>query len=187
MKHAIIVISVVTALSVNACRNEKKKDTWQEQRQTEIHNFDSSRSTVGDLEKILNDTSDKGSIRVKFPTGEWNFYCNGCAKLPTKEIWATIEFTVDDISEKSIGDWIEKNKIKGVHIQIDSSQPAEKFFVLEKILRGRGIIYWVGLEGSLGRDMIRLRETDGNERAAATDSKAEQAVPVQTPPDYTPK
>ena len=169
---------------VNACRHEHKRDSWRDEHQTVIQNFDSNRSTVGDMGKILSEASEKGSIRVIFPTGEWNYYCNGCAKLPTKEKWATIQFGADEISDNSIGDWIEKNRIKGVHIQIDSSQPAEKFLILEKILRGHGIIYWMGSENNRGLDIIVLRETDGNELATANDSKVEEGVdgkPPETP------
>ncbi len=174
MKRAIIALSLLTAFSVNACKHEKKTVSWLEDRQTEIHNFDSSRSTVKDMRKIINDASEKGSIRVLFPTGEWHYYCNHCRKLPTKEKWATIEFTADEISGKSIGDWIETNRVKGVHIQIDPSQPAEKFFTLEKILRGHEIIYWVEFEENRGREMVVLRETDGNVRATATDSEVDK-------------
>ncbi len=161
MKHSPLVFSLVTILSLSACKHEHEEG-WRVANQTVIHDFDSSRPTVKDLVKIIDASTEEGFIRVIFPTGQWNWNSTS-SRLPTKEKRATIEFRADDISERSIRDWIEKNQIKGVFIQIDYNQPAEKFFILEKILRDLRIIYWVGRGVNIDPDKIVLQETDGKE------------------------
>lgn len=125
-----------------------------------VDQFDSERSTVSDLIDAIDKVASEGAVDVKFPTGEWHWYCPQCARnewnnLPKKETLANIEVRANSWTTEELSKWLTANKIRAVELSIDPDQPAEKFFRLEKLLRESGVKYWVSTGGEPGTIAIQ--------------------------------
>lgn len=127
--------------------------------------FDVERSTAGALLEVIEKAAKQGATRVRFSSGEWNWYDLGRLDLPKKEKYVSKEFPAKSRELASrIETWVEENGVKGVVVLLDPEIPAKWFFVVEVTLRKKGVVYWVASEKNLAKGGVRLQETDGNVR-----------------------
>ena len=164
LKSIAVAHSFLMFIPISACKPTVSKSTERHQvalkNMVVVDQFDAERSTVSDLIDAINKVASEGAADVRFPTGEWHWYCPHCESnewnnLPKKETLANIEVRADSWTTEELSKWFTANKIRAVNLSIDPDQPAEKFFRLEKLLRERGVKYWVSTGGEPGAIAIQ--------------------------------
>ena len=118
--------------------------------------------TLQEFEKIVRNAAKEGAIRVRFSSGEWNWYCPGHDKLPKKEKFSKWSSKAKKIDHDLVR-WLNANKVKGVQIFIASDADLKTYFDIERILRKHKVVYWiVSPEPKKNRGQgVYLYETDG--------------------------
>lgn len=125
-----------------------------------IHEFDSKKATIDDLNRVLIEAAEKGANWVQFPAGQWRWYCPGCEQLPEKSQFARMEVKTAQMEEGIILNWLRANRVKGVDIQMNPGESAECFFKLEAVLRKRRIANWLIADEGCPPGTVVIQETD---------------------------
>jgi hypothetical protein len=184
LKSIAVAHCFLMLIPISACKPTASKSTERHQEALKnmvvVDQFDSDRSTISNLIDAINKVASEGAADVRFPTGEWHWYCPHCARnewndLPKKETLANIEVRADSLTTEELSKWLTANQIRGVSLSIDPNQPAEMFFRLEKVLRERGIKYWVSSDAPPGG--IVIEETYQDYSTSPNNQEIEQAAP----------
>lgn len=98
---------------------------------------------IAEFGQLVQDAAEKGTVRVKFPSGEWNWYSAVHMEIPQKKELAKWESKTNTFNKTALKQWIINNKVAAVQIYLGSDIDPKIYFIIEKILRDRKIPYWV--------------------------------------------
>jgi hypothetical protein len=118
---------------------------------------------IAEFGQLVQDASEKGSVRVKFPSGEWNWYSAGDIQIPQKKELTKWESKANTFNKAELEQWIINKKVAAAQMYLGSDIDIKIYFVIEKILRDRKIPYWViSQDPDKGiRNAIIIYETNG--------------------------
>ena len=125
--------------------------------------IDHDPKTILEFSQIVQGATAKHAVCVRFPSGEWNWYCVGHVELPKKN--KLVEWAASDreLKTEDLDRWLGANKVTAVQILMSADCNPATYFKVEQFLRGRKILYWVVSPdaSSSQKEHIRLLETDG--------------------------
>ncbi len=123
--------------------------------------------TIEEFSQIVQDAARKGAVRVRFPSGEWNWYCTCQIELLKTECFGEWSLDAEPFKKDDLGKWLTANKIAAVQISMAKDCDPGVFFEIESFLRKRKIVYWVQSAdvSAHQKKRIRLLETDGIARS----------------------
>ena len=129
--------------------------------------IDHEPKTIAEFSQIVRDAAVKGAVRVRFPSGEWNWYCTCQVELPKKERFSEWSSIGGQLKQDELEKWLTASKIAAVQISMSTDCAPSAFFEIEAFLRKRKIVYWVQSPDAATNPKkgIRLLETDGIERS----------------------
>ena len=139
--------------------------------------------TLAEFHKIVVDAASQGAVRVRFPSGEWNWYCMCHLTLPEKPRFS--DWSSNGLAEfkESLEKWLAANKVEAVHISMSPDLNPKTFFQVEGILRAHKVAYWIVKAKGEGarRNELRLVETDGRDVDASSLPKKPKANTLVAP------
>lgn len=135
--------------------------------QSSAVNIERDPETITEFSKFVRDAARNGAVRVRFPSGEWNWYCTGQINLSKKESYGEWSSNDEDPKRDDLGKWLRENKIAAVQVSMSQDCDPVTFFKIEAFLRERNIVYWVQSPDAseTQKKLIRLLETDGVARS----------------------
>jgi len=133
--------------------------------------IDHDPKTIAEFTKIVRDATANGAVRVRFPSGEWNWHCITQVKLDKQEQtteWGSIDGT---LNQDELDKWLAANNVAVVQISMSKDCDPVTYFVIEAFLRERKIAYWV-LDSDIDANnkRIRLLKIDGTTRCIHNDA-----------------
>lgn len=129
--------------------------------------IDHDPKTITEFSHVVQEAAEKGAVRVRFPSGEWNWYCTCQVELPKKERFSEWSLIDGPPKQDDLDKWLAANKIAAVQISMSTDCDPGSFFKIEALLRKRRIVYWVQSAdaSSNQKECIRIQETDGMARS----------------------
>jgi len=105
--------------------------------------MDRDPTTVAEFSRIVQDAARKGAVRVRFPSGEWNWY--NVPPLVNAQKEDPIEWSANAaiLPENDLAKWLTDHKIAAVEVSMAKDCDPRIFFTIETFLRKRGIVYAV--------------------------------------------
>ena len=104
--------------------------------------FNEDPKTIIDFRKQVSAAAGDGANRVKFPSGEWNWYDPVNVPLPRKGKLSVVTYDNKNFSGDQFTRWIAEHRIERVLISLPDDLEPNLFFTVERTLRLHKVAYW---------------------------------------------
>ena len=98
--------------------------------------------TIIEFRKQVSAAAKEGANRVKFLSGEWNWYDPVYNYLPKKDKLSDVTYDNKSFSDDKLAKWITENRIERVLISLPDDLDPNLFFMVERTLRLHKVAYW---------------------------------------------
>ena len=90
--------------------------------------------SIADFEQIVREAASEGAVRIRFPSGEWNWHCLGNLNLANKEKFSEWSSNQHHDVKESLEEWLAANEVAAVHISMTLDLDLKTYFQVERIL-----------------------------------------------------